>query len=182
MIVEITCGLMFGSLALVADGIHMSTHAIAFFITAFAYSYSRKHANSPSYVFGTGKVGELAAYTSALILIGISLYILYDGINRFVYPEDIIFEKALPVAFVGLSVNIASGFILGSISYNMTTLHIHAILNFMKVTNFLIRIKTKAIFNIAPMHMGMATVTLMATMWKYSNMTSKTSDWIPTPL
>lgn len=113
MIIEITCGVQFGSLALVADGIHMSTHALAFLITALAYSYSRKHADDPMYVFGTGKVGDLAAYTSAIILIGIAVYIMYDGIYRFVYPEEIVFEKALIVSFVGLSVNIASGLILG---------------------------------------------------------------------
>jgi len=113
MVIEITCGVQFGSLALVADGIHMSTHALAFLITAVAYSYSRKHADDPMYVFGTGKVGDLAAYSSAIILIGIAVYIMYDGIYRFVYPEEIEFEKALIVSFVGLTVNIASGLILG---------------------------------------------------------------------
>ena len=114
MVIEITCGVQFGSLALVADGIHLSTHALAFFITAVAYSYSRKHADDPMYVFGTGKVGDLAAYTSAIILIGIAIYIFYDGIYRFIYPEKIEFEKAFIVSFVGLTVNIASGLILGT--------------------------------------------------------------------
>ena len=114
MVIEITCGVQFGSLALVADGIHLSTHALAFFITAVAYSYSRKHAVDPMYVFGTGKVGDLAAYTSAIILIGIAIYIFYDGIYRFIYPEKIEFEKAFIVSFVGLTVNIASGLILGT--------------------------------------------------------------------
>jgi cation diffusion facilitator family transporter len=113
MIIEITCGALFGSLALVADGIHMSTHAIAFLITALAYSFARKHANNPTYVFGTGKIGELAAYTSAIILVIISLYIMYDGIYRFIYPTKLDYLKALYVSFVGLSVNIASGVILG---------------------------------------------------------------------
>lgn len=114
MIIEITCGIQFGSLALVADGIHMSTHALAFLITAVAYSYSRKHANNPAYVFGTGKIGDLAAYTSAIILIGIAIYIMYDGIYRIIFPEELVFVNALIVSFVGLSVNIASGLILGS--------------------------------------------------------------------
>lgn len=113
MIVEITCGVYFGSLALVADGIHMSTHAIAFFITASAYSYSRHYAKDPRFVFGTGKVGELAAYTSAILLNVIALYILYEGISRFVKPVELNYLQALPVAFVGLSVNIGSGLLLG---------------------------------------------------------------------
>lgn len=113
MIIEIICGSLFGSLALIADGIHMSTHTIAFGITASAYSISRKYRNDPRFVFGTGKIGELAAYTSAIILLGISIYIIYDGLYRFVYPQEIVFVKALIVSFVGLSVNIASGFILG---------------------------------------------------------------------
>lgn len=113
MIIEIVCGVAFGSLALIADGIHMSTHCIAFFITASAYSYARKHSSDPRFVFGTGKVGELAAYTSAIILIIIALYILYEGISRFVEPIDLDYLQALPVAFVGLSVNIASGVLLG---------------------------------------------------------------------
>lgn len=113
MVLEITCGVYFGSLALVADGIHMSTHAIAFFITATAYSYARRHAQDPRFVFGTGKVGELSAYTSAIILIAIALYIMYDGLYRFVKPQPLEYLKALPVAFVGLSTNILSGLLLG---------------------------------------------------------------------
>lgn len=112
MIVEITCGVMFGSLALIADGIHMSTHSLAFLITACAYSYSRHKAENPNFVFGTGKVGELSSFTCAIILIGVAIYILYDGISRFVYPATLHFKEALPVAFVGLSVNIASALIL----------------------------------------------------------------------
>jgi Co/Zn/Cd efflux system component len=112
MVIEISCGLLFGSLALVADGIHMSTHVIAFFITASAYSYSRKYAHDERFVFGTGKIGELAAYTSAIILIAIAIYIFYDGINRFIHPKEVDYLNALPVAFLGLFVNIGSGLLL----------------------------------------------------------------------
>ena len=112
MIIEITCGILYGSLALIGDGIHMSTHAIAFFITAASYSYARRHENDTRFVFGTAKVGELAAFTSAIILIAISLFILYEGVTRFITPADLQYEQALPVSFVGLFVNIASGVIL----------------------------------------------------------------------
>jgi Co/Zn/Cd efflux system component len=112
MLLEIVCGLAFGSLALIGDGLHMSTHACAFFITASAYSYARKHANNPRFVFGTGKVGDLAAYTSAIILAIISFMIIVEGVIRFIKPQPMNFKEALPVAFIGLSVNIASGCIL----------------------------------------------------------------------
>ena len=113
MVIEITCGVLFGSLALVADGIHMSSPVIAFFVSATAYSYSRMHVDNPKYVFGTAKIGDLAAYTSALILIGIAIYIIYDGIDRFINPQPLVFLEALYVAFVGLAVNIVSGILLG---------------------------------------------------------------------
>jgi cation diffusion facilitator family transporter len=110
-IVEIVCGTIFHSIALVADGIHMSTHCLAFFIAAFAYSYGRKNHNNPLFVFGTGKVIELASFTSAIILFGIALIICYEAIIRIINPESVS-NDAFPVAFVGLGVNIASGFLL----------------------------------------------------------------------
>jgi cation diffusion facilitator family transporter len=112
MVIEITCGVKFGSLALIADGIHMSTHAFAFLVTALSYSYSRVQSSNERFVFGTSKVGELSSYTCALILIAVAGYIMYQGITRIIHPEELHFEEALPVAFVGLCVNIASAFIL----------------------------------------------------------------------
>lgn len=112
MILEIVCGILFGSLALVADGLHMGTHCFAFFLTASSYSYSRKHSNDKSFVFGTGKVTELASYTSGLILLVVAGIIIYEAITRLFNPHAIYFWEALPVAFIGLSVNVASGFIL----------------------------------------------------------------------
>jgi len=91
----------------------MGTHVIAFFITTTAYTFARRNSDNPRFVFGTGKVGELAAYTSAVILIIIALYILYAGIDRFVHPQPLDWFQSLGVAFVGLGVNILSGFILG---------------------------------------------------------------------
>jgi hypothetical protein len=111
MVIEIGCGIAFGSLALIADGMHMSTHAMAFLIAAIAYSYARKHADDPKFVFGTGKVGDLAAYTSAIILGLIGCIIFYDGVNRLLHPGKVNYKEAIPVAFVGLSVNVSSGLV-----------------------------------------------------------------------
>jgi cation diffusion facilitator family transporter len=111
MITEIVGGL-FGSLALVADGLHMSTHASAMLIAALAYTYARKHANDPRFVFGTGKLGDLAGFTSAIILAMIALLIGYEAIARLLSPVPIHFREAIPIAAVGLVVNIVSGWLL----------------------------------------------------------------------
>lgn len=112
MIVEIVGGLCFGSIALVADGLHMSTHAGALFLAALAYSYSRKHANDPRFTFGTGKLGDLAGFTSAVILAMIALLIGYDSIARILFPVTIHFAEAIPIACLGLAVNITSAWLL----------------------------------------------------------------------
>jgi cation diffusion facilitator family transporter len=112
MIVEIVGGSLFGSLALVADGLHMSTHASAMLIAALAYRYARKHANDQRFVFGTGKLGDLAGFTSAVILAMIALLIGYEAVARFLAPVPIHFGEAIPIAVVGLLVNIASAWLL----------------------------------------------------------------------
>ena len=112
MIVEIIGGSMFGSLALVADGLHMSTHAGAMLIAALAYKYARKHVNDQRFVFGTGKLGDLAGFTSAIILAMIALLIGYEAIARFMSPVPIHFGEAIPIAVVGLMVNIVSAWLL----------------------------------------------------------------------
>jgi cation diffusion facilitator family transporter len=112
MIVEIAGGSFFGSLALVADGLHMSTHASAMLIAALAYTYARKHANDPRFVFGTGKLGDLAGFSSAVILAMIALLIGYEAIARFMAPVPIHFSEAIPIAVVGLLVNITSAWLL----------------------------------------------------------------------
>src|ERR1700741_2411509 len=89
MLVEIVGGAMFGSLALIADGLHMSTHAGALLLAALAYTYARKHANDPSYTFGTGKFGDLAGYSSAIILAMIALLIAYEAFCRLYNPVQI---------------------------------------------------------------------------------------------
>lgn len=112
MVAEIIGGSLFGSLALVADGLHMSTHAGAMLIAALAYTYARKHANDPRFVFGTGKLGDLAGFSSAIILAMMALLIGYEAIARFLAPVPIHFREAIPIAVVGLLVNIASAWLL----------------------------------------------------------------------
>ncbi len=112
MIVEIVGGLMFGSIALVADGMHMSTHAGALLIAALAYSYARRHADDPGFSFGTGKLGDLAGYSSAVVLSMIAVLIGYESISRIFAPVPIHFGEAIPIACLGLAVNIASALIL----------------------------------------------------------------------
>jgi len=112
MILEIVGGLIFGSIALVADGMHMSTHAGALLLAALAYSYSRKHANDDRFTFGTGKLGDLAGFTSAIVLAMIALLIGFESVSRLFAPVPIAFREAIPIACLGLLVNIGSVFLL----------------------------------------------------------------------
>lgn len=112
MVIEIFGGLRFHSMALLADGWHMATHVAAFAITAFAYWLSRRHADNVRFSFGTGKVGVLGAYTSAIILGGIALYMAGESIARLFTPQSIAFREAIPIAVVGLGVNVLSAFLL----------------------------------------------------------------------
>jgi cation diffusion facilitator family transporter len=114
MVAEIIGGLLFGSIALVADGLHMSTHAGALLLAALAYTYARKHANNPAFTFGTGKLGDLAGFTSAIVLAMIALLIGYESVSRIFAPVPIHFAEAIPIACLGLAVNIASAWLLSS--------------------------------------------------------------------
>ena len=109
---EIVGGLLFGSIALVADGMHMSTHAGALLLAALAYGYARRHANDARFTFGTGKLGDLAGFTSAIVLAMIALLIGYESISRLLAPVPIHFAEAIPIACLGLIVNIASAWLL----------------------------------------------------------------------
>ena len=113
MIAEIVGGLLLGSIALVADGLHMSTHASALLLAALAYSYARRHAQDKRFSFGTGKFGDLAGYTSAIILAMIALLIGYEAVTRLIWPVVIHFNEAIPIAVLGLAVNVASVLLLG---------------------------------------------------------------------
>ncbi len=126
MVVEIAGGSIFGSLALVADGLHMSTHASALLIAALAYSFARKHARDRRFVFGTGKLGDLAGFTSAVILAMIALLIGYEAVERFLSPVPIHFGEAIPIAVVGLLVNVTSAWLLSGGSHDHDHLHGHA--------------------------------------------------------
>jgi cation diffusion facilitator family transporter len=112
MAAEIIGGLWFGSVALIADGLHMSTHAGALLIAAFAYTYSRRYADDARLAFGTGKLGDLAAFTSAIALAMIALLIGYESLERLINPVRIAFDQAIPIAVVGLGVNLLSAYLL----------------------------------------------------------------------
>jgi cation diffusion facilitator family transporter len=112
MAAEIVGGLLFGSIALVADGLHMSTHASALLLAALAYRYARHHANDERFSFGTGKLGDLAGFTSAIVLAMIAILIGYEAITRFIWPVAINFNEAIPIAGLGLFVNVASVLLL----------------------------------------------------------------------
>lgn len=112
MVAEIAAGTIFGSMALLADGWHMSTHAAAMLITAFAYRYARKHANNPRFTFGTGKLGDLAAFGSATVLAVVALLIGWESLVRLHSPVQISFDEAILVAVLGLVVNLVCAWLL----------------------------------------------------------------------
>src|SRR3954469_6392303 len=112
MIVEIVGGIWFGSVALIADGLHMSTHAGAMLIAALAYTYSRRYVADPRFSFGTGKLGDLAAFSSAIVLAMVAILIGYEAVDRMIHPVPIQFTEAIPIAFVGLLVNLVSAYLL----------------------------------------------------------------------
>jgi cation diffusion facilitator family transporter len=113
MVAEIAAGTIFNSMALLADGWHMSTHAGALGITAFAYAFARKHATDQRFTFGTGKVGALAGFTSAVLLGVVALLMAWESASRLAVAQTIAFDEALWVAAIGLAVNLLSAFILG---------------------------------------------------------------------
>ena len=112
MVVEIVAGTIYGSMALVADGWHMSTHAAAMLIAALAYVFARRQAHNPRFTFGTGKVGDLAAFASAVILAIVAIYIGWESSVRLMNPVAINFREAAIIAVVGLGVNLASAWLL----------------------------------------------------------------------
>ncbi len=113
MVVEIAAGVIFGSMALLADGLHMASHAAALSINAFAYIYARRHAHDARYSFGTGKVNALGGFTGALLLAIFALMMAWQSIERMIHPIDIAFDQAIFVAVLGLIINGASILILG---------------------------------------------------------------------
>jgi cation diffusion facilitator family transporter len=128
MVAEIIGGLVFGSIALVADGLHMSTHASALLLAALAYSYARRHAHDERFSFGTGKLGDLAGFSSAIVLAMIALLVGYEAATRLIWPVPIEFNEAIPIAALGLIVNIASVLLLsgGGHGHDHGHDHVHA--------------------------------------------------------
>jgi cation diffusion facilitator family transporter len=112
MAAEIIGGWLTGSMALIADGLHMSTHAGALVIAAFAYAYARRHARDERFAFGTGKLGELAAFSSAIVLAMIAALIGYESVDHLLHPVGIAFGQAIPIAALGLCVNLVSAWLL----------------------------------------------------------------------
>lgn len=113
MVAEIVAGLAFNSMALLADGFHMATHAGALGIAAIAYAYAKRHAHGRRYSFGTGKVGDLAGFASALVLGIVALGIAYESAIRLANPSPVAFGEATIIAVIGLGVNIVSALLLG---------------------------------------------------------------------
>ena len=114
MVVEIAAGSWFNSMALLADGWHMATHAGAMGLSALAYRFARRHARNPRFTFGTGKVGDLAAYSSGIILAVAAIMIAWESVTRLVQPLPIAFNQAILVAVLGLVVNFVSAAMLWS--------------------------------------------------------------------
>jgi cation diffusion facilitator family transporter len=126
MVAELVGGLLFGSIALVADGLHMSTHASALLLTALAYRYARHYADDTRFSFGTGKLGDLAGFTSAIILAMIALLIGYEAMTRLISPVPIHYTEAIPIAVLGLIANVASVLLLSGGGHDHGHSHGHA--------------------------------------------------------
>ncbi|MBL6935526.1 MAG: CDF family Co(II)/Ni(II) efflux transporter DmeF [Alphaproteobacteria bacterium] len=125
MVVEIIAGWIFNSMALIADGWHMASHTAALSITLYAYWYARGHARDPRYTFGTGKVGVLGGFSSALILGVVALLLAWESVDRLASPLAIAFDQAIVVAVVGLVVNLASAWILRGGGHGHSHVHDH---------------------------------------------------------
>jgi cation diffusion facilitator family transporter len=126
MIVEIAAGAVFGSMALLADGWHMGTHATAFAIAIFAYWYSKKHAADKRFSFGTGKVSALGGFASAVTLAGVALLMTIESILRLFHPQRILFNEAIAVAVLGLTVNLICAVLLNGHVHDHPEDHHHA--------------------------------------------------------
>ncbi|WP_019528871.1 CDF family Co(II)/Ni(II) efflux transporter DmeF [Dasania marina] len=137
MVVEISAGVLYGSMALLADGLHMASHTVALAITAFAYIYARRHALNPGFSFGTGKVNALGGFTGAVLLVIFSLMMAVESVERLLNPVAIVFNQAIAVAVLGLLVNALCAYVLGVHSHgdhhhnghdhNLTSAYLHVL-------------------------------------------------------
>jgi len=114
MVIEVAVGIISGSMALLADGLHMASHTCALGINLFAYAYARRHALNPKFSFGTGKMNALGGFTGAVLLAVFALLMTFESVKRFVYPTSIAYNQAIIVAIIGLLVNGSAVFILQS--------------------------------------------------------------------
>jgi cation diffusion facilitator family transporter len=114
MVIEIVAGTMFGSMALLADGWHMSSHALALGVSAGAYALARRYVSDPRFAFGTWKVEVLGGYTSAVLLLAVAAYMGFESIRRLIDPTEIRFDQAIPVAVAGLLINVVSAWALST--------------------------------------------------------------------
>jgi cation diffusion facilitator family transporter len=125
MVIEIAAGMAFNSMALLADGWHMSTHVAAFVITALAYYFGRRHAHDPRYSFGTGKMGILGGFASAMVLLVVAALMASESVHRFFVPVSILFNQAIGVAVAGLLVNLVCALIFKEAHHHPHHSHPH---------------------------------------------------------
>ena len=125
MVVEIIAGYGFNSMALLADGWHMSSHALAIGLSAFAYAAARRYASDARFAFGTWKIEILGGYTSAILLLGVAGLMLFGSVERILMPQPIHYTEALVIAVIGLVVNVASALILGQAQNHHSHEHGH---------------------------------------------------------
>jgi cation diffusion facilitator family transporter len=125
MVLEIVAGTLLGSMALLADGWHMSSHALALGVSAGAYWLARRHAGDPRFAFGTWKIEVLGGYTSAVFLVGVAAYMGIESVTRLLQPTRIHFDEAIPVAILGLAVNVVSAWLLSTGSSHAHAAHGH---------------------------------------------------------
>lgn len=125
MLVEIAAGWWFNSMALLADGWHMSSHAVAIGLSAFAYVAARKYAKDPRFAFGTWKIEVLAGFTSAIFLLGVAAMMVVSSIERLLSPESIHYQEAIIVAVLGLAVNLVCARVLGHAHHGHGHSHSH---------------------------------------------------------
>jgi cation diffusion facilitator family transporter len=125
MVVEITAGWLYHSMALLADGWHMSTHVIAFLITALAYYFTRRHASDVQFSFGTGKIGVLGGFSSAVVLSVVAFLMAGESVHRLFQPLEIHFNEAIGIACVALAVNVVCALLLKGAHHHDTHDHHH---------------------------------------------------------
>jgi cation diffusion facilitator family transporter len=126
MVIEIVAGQVLGSMALLADGLHMASHTVALAISVVAYWYARKHRHNPRFTFGTGKVNALGGYTGAAVLAGTAGWMVWESVERLVAPSAVHYGEAMLVALIGLAVNGVSALILRNGHSHACHSHSHA--------------------------------------------------------